>query len=132
MFCSILLVYQGHKLLRAHSFSPACRNGKSVGASVQATGLWIDVLNSPYHSFGTECEDASYFQKSNKEYKYTAIDVSERNVLAMLHELRTGQQLKSDAGELHRSDLARGPTNAEVSCRRSLLQVSSNVTEYLA
>jgi Domain of unknown function (DUF4471) len=80
---------------------------------VQATGLWSDVLCSPYHSFGTACEDVKYFEKSNKEFKYTAVDISERNVLALLHELRTGQQ-PHDGGKLHRSTLARGPTDMQV------------------
>ena len=32
------------------------RRGEDVGRSVTAWGLWADILNSPYHCFGTVCE----------------------------------------------------------------------------
>lgn len=32
------------------------RKGKDVGRSVTAWGFWADILNGPYHCFGTVCE----------------------------------------------------------------------------
>lgn len=56
-------------------------------------------------------------QVSNRAFKHTAVDVSERNVLALMHELYTGR-IAEDAdlrgGCIHRSRPARGPTTAEV------------------
>lgn len=54
---------------------------------------------------------------SNNAFKYTAVDVSERNILALLHELYTGHV--PEASELrgesvHRARPARGPTTAQV------------------
>eukprot|EP00892_Ulva_mutabilis_P012430 jgi/Ulvmu1/955/UM102_0038.1 len=92
------------------------RNCNDVGRSVTAHGLWSDILCSPYHSFGTSCEDDSYFQVSNKAYKHTAVDVSERNILALLHELYTGrvpEEAELRGGCVHRARPARGPTTAK-------------------
>jgi hypothetical protein len=58
-----------------------CRNGKDVGRSVSAWGYWGDILNGPYHCFGTVCEDASYFSVTNKQYGRTAVDIAEHNVM---------------------------------------------------
>lgn len=57
------------------------RNGKDVGRSVSAWGYWGDILNSPYHCFGTVSEDPSLFKISNKQFGRTAVDVAEHNVL---------------------------------------------------
>ena len=39
-----------------------CVQGKDVGRSVSAWGLWVDMLNGPYHCFGTVAEDAGLFK----------------------------------------------------------------------
>ena len=56
-------------------------------------------------------------QVSNSAYKHTAVDVSERNILALLHELYTGRVAEASdlrGGCVHRARPARGPTTAEV------------------
>lgn len=55
--------------------------GKDVGRSVAAWGFWADILNSPYHCFGTACDDASYYRVSNKQFMRTGYDVAEYNVM---------------------------------------------------
>ena len=90
------------------------RNGNDVGRPVAAKGLWCDILSSPYHCFGILCEDKAYYEKTNKEFKYTAVDIAERNVLSLMHELDSGSQNEPNAGKLHRAAAARGPTDAEV------------------
>ena len=93
----------------------ARRNGQDRGRSVSAKGLWCDVLCSPYHSFGTLCEDAAYHAQANREFKFTAVDVSERNVLAALHELQAGAAYGGAGADApHRAAAARGPTDVEV------------------
>lgn len=55
---------------------------------------------------------------SNSAFKHTAVDVSERNILALLHELYTGRVAEDTdlrGGCVHRARPARGPTTAEVS-----------------
>lgn len=83
---------------------------------MSAKGLWCDILCSPYHSFGTLCEDEGYYKVANKEFRYTAIDISERNILALMHELEV-EKVKPKGGDgdrLHRAAAARGPTDAQV------------------
>ena len=58
-----------------------CRNGKDVGRSVSAFGFWGDILDSPYHCFGTMADDPELFKQTNKQFTHTAVDVSEHNIL---------------------------------------------------
>jgi hypothetical protein len=84
---------------------------------VSAKGLWCDILCSPFHSFGTLCEDEGYYKMANKEFRYTAIDISEHNILMLMRELETGEKVKPKSGDgdyLHRAAAVRGPTDAQV------------------
>jgi hypothetical protein len=48
-------------------------------------GFWGDVVNSPYHSFGTwvEPDDAERLLRTrNKEFIYTAAEVAKHNLTA--------------------------------------------------
>ena len=67
---------------RSQSGSPAdaCRQGNDRGRSVSAWGFWGDILNSPYHCFGTACKDPALFRVSNQRFVHTTVDVAERNV----------------------------------------------------
>jgi len=47
---------------------------------VVARGFWGDIVNSPYHTFGTTSEDKSLFKKANKEFKHTATEVALSNL----------------------------------------------------
>ena len=66
--------------LRDNSPAGACRQGNDRGRSVSAWGFWGDILNSPYHCFGTACEDPALFRVSNQRFVHTSVDVAERNV----------------------------------------------------
>ena len=57
-----------------------CRLGNDKGRSVSAWGFWGDILNSPYHSFGTSCSEPSFLKISNKQFVHTAVSVAEYNV----------------------------------------------------
>lgn len=65
------------------SSPPPCslRYGKDVGRSVAAWGYWGDIVNSPYHAFGTVSEDGGLFKYSNKQFSRTAVDLAEHNIL---------------------------------------------------
>ncbi|GIL63277.1 hypothetical protein Vafri_17380, partial [Volvox africanus] len=90
------------------------RSLRDVGRSVSAWGFWADILNGPYHCFGTLTEEQSFYKVTNKQYSRTAVDVAEHNVASLLHELRTGEQLTLAAGsEAPRAKAARGPTSLE-------------------
>ncbi|GLI70938.1 hypothetical protein VaNZ11_016033 [Volvox africanus] len=90
------------------------RSLRDVGRSVSAWGFWADILNGPYHCFGTLTEETSFYKVTNKQYSRTAVDVAEHNVASLLHELRTGEQLTLAAGsEAPRAKVARGPTSLE-------------------
>lgn len=60
-----------------------------MGRSVAAWGYWGDCLNSPYHCWGTVCEDPGFLKFSNKQFVRTAVDIAEHNVLVG-GELRLG------------------------------------------
>jgi len=48
---------------------------------VSAYGYWGDVLNSPFHAFGTVADDPKLFKVTNKQFCHTALDVAEHNVM---------------------------------------------------
>ena len=52
-----------------------------MGRSVSAFGYWGDIINPPYHAFGTVADDSSLFKLVNKQFNHTAVDVAEHNVL---------------------------------------------------
>lgn len=58
-----------------------CRQLRDVGRSVSAFGFWADILNGPYHAFGTVADDARLFKVTNKQFVHTAVDVAEHNLL---------------------------------------------------
>jgi len=61
----------------------APRSGRNVGRSVEAFGFWGDILNGPYHCFGTTASiapDRGLFRTMNKEFAHSAMDVAEHNV----------------------------------------------------
>jgi hypothetical protein len=89
------------------------RRCEDVGRSVLATGLWCDILCSPYHSFGVTSEDKTLLKVSNKQFKYTAVDISRHNLRHFLCELR-GEEQATVADSLEGAKPSRGPTTAEV------------------
>lgn len=54
---------------------------RDVGRSVSAYGYWGDVLNPPYHAFGTVSDDPALFKQVNKQFSHTSVDVAEHNLL---------------------------------------------------
>lgn len=64
------------------------RDGEDKGRSVTAKGFWGDIVNSPYHCFGTICEEPRFFETNNGLYTSTAVDVAEHNVRSFVRELR--------------------------------------------
>lgn len=48
---------------------------------MSAYGYWGDILNSPYHAFGTVADDPELFRLVNKQFSHTAVDVAEHNIL---------------------------------------------------
>lgn len=38
-------------------------------------------MNSPYHCFGSLCEDASFFRRANKQFEKNAVDIAVFNVM---------------------------------------------------
>jgi len=64
------------------------------GTTVQVRGYWGDIINSPYHGFGTTADivdKARLFKISGSQYKHTETDIAEFNVTALLSEMETGE-----------------------------------------
>lgn len=64
------------------------------GTTVQVRGFWGDIINSPYHGFGTTAQPedkARLFKISGQLYKHNETDIAEFNVTALLNEMETGQ-----------------------------------------
>lgn len=68
------------------------------GRSVESRGFWGDVLNSPYHCFGTDAEDKKLFRVANRQRVHNAVEVSEHNVAACLFEMRAGKPWRRAGG----------------------------------
>jgi dynein assembly factor 3 len=66
------------------------RNGEDNGRSVASRGFWGDILNSPYHAYGTMAEEPSLFKVANRQHVKNAVEVSDFNVAANLFEMRAG------------------------------------------
>lgn len=67
---------------------------RKSGSLVQARGFWGDILNSPYHAFGTATDPqdrARLFVSSSQQYRHSECDIAEFNVTAFIHEMETGQ-----------------------------------------
>lgn len=88
-----------------------CSKCEDVGRSVVATGLWCDILCSPYHSFGVSTENKSLLEVSNKQFKHTAVEIARHNLHAFLGELRGEEKAAWTPESIKPS---RGPTTAEV------------------
>lgn len=69
----------------AHCCCLLHRQLNDVGRSVSAFGYWGDVLNSPFHAFGTIANDPGLFKVTNKQFMHTAVDVAEHNLLVRIH-----------------------------------------------
>lgn len=89
------------------------RLGNDKGRSVSAWGFWGDMLNSPFHSFGTTCKERGFLKISNKQFCHTAVSVAEYNVTAMIEEMRTGQPYVLPQEGIAQTKLAAGPTTIE-------------------
>jgi hypothetical protein len=64
------------------------------GTTVQVRGFWGDIINSPYHGFGTSADAADkarLFRISGQQYKHTETDIAEFGVTALLNEMETGE-----------------------------------------
>ncbi|XP_041461977.1 dynein assembly factor 3, axonemal-like [Lytechinus variegatus] len=57
------------------------------GDRIAERGYWGDIVCSPYLSYGIECEEESFFKKSNGLYTKTSQEVAVYNILSLLHEL---------------------------------------------
>jgi len=74
---------------RAKEYKDRDMNDK--GRSVEAYGYWGDIVNSPYHSFGTQLwdeEDRAHFLRlRNKQFVSNSVELAQHNVEVLLHEL---------------------------------------------
>ncbi|XP_069763722.1 dynein axonemal assembly factor 3-like isoform X2 [Narcine bancroftii] len=62
------------------------------GEKIPARGYWGDIVTSPYIAFGIVSEEESLLKKANGMHVKTAQDISEYNVIALLHELVTKEK----------------------------------------
>lgn len=64
------------------------------GTSVQVRGFWGDIINSPYHTFGTKTDPVDrprLFKTSSSQYLHHETDIAHFNVTAYLSEMDSGQ-----------------------------------------
>jgi len=78
----------------------------SAGTTVQVRGFWGDIINTPYHTFGTTADPidkARLFKTSSQQYKHNETDIAEFNVTALLSEMESGEpyHLPSEKPEEH-------------------------------
>ncbi|XP_071801348.1 dynein axonemal assembly factor 3-like [Asterias amurensis] len=89
---------------------------KTTKGNLLQRGYWGDIISSPYLAFGIETEEASLMKKANDVYTKSSQDISEYNVLAMLHELTTGERyvLPKPSEDPKKTPQAGGATLEEV------------------
>ncbi|KAM8927740.1 dynein axonemal assembly factor 3 [Pelodytes ibericus] len=75
-----------NKTLSSH-MSVVHRFGK-----VRARGYWGDIITSPYIAFGIETEEKRLLKTANNVYVQSAQEISQYNIVALFHELVTGQR----------------------------------------
>lgn len=66
---------------------------RKKGTTIEIRGFWGDIINSPYHCFGTTThpEDrARLFKISGSMYRHTEGDLAEFNVTSFITEMETG------------------------------------------
>lgn len=66
---------------------------RKKGTTVQVRGFWGDIINSPYHAFGTTTDPEDHprlFKISGQQYRQTETDVSEFNLTAFFSMMDTG------------------------------------------
>lgn len=78
---TVLLLFIMDPKVSSEPAAYSCRLGNDKGRSVSAWGFWGDILNSPFHSFGTACEERIFFKISNKQFVHTSVAVAEYNVM---------------------------------------------------
>lgn len=67
---------------------------RSKGTTIMVRGFWADIINSPYHAFGTSSnkEDwARLFKIGGQMYRNNESEISEFNVTAFISEMETGE-----------------------------------------
>jgi len=66
------------------------------GTTVQVRGFWGDIINSPYHAFGTTADPEDrprLFKISGSMYRHHETDVAEFGLTALISELETGDRV---------------------------------------
>lgn len=54
------------------------------------------------------------YKTYNKQFEKTAVDISQLNITALLHELRSGQRYRAPKEAKAKTQAARGPTTIDV------------------
>lgn len=68
---------------------------RSKGTTIMQRGFWGDIINSPYHAFGTTTHPKDFdrlFRTSSAQYRQHETDIAEFNLVAMLSEMETGEE----------------------------------------
>jgi len=73
------------------------KKGKDKGFKKEVRGYWLDVVNSPYISFGVACAAPHLFEVSSKgsaveQHKHHTVEVAVYNLLSCLWEVETGEK----------------------------------------
>lgn len=65
---------------------------RSDGTRVPTRGYWGDMVTGPFITFGMESEEQSLYKLANGKYIKNSQDVTLHNLLALFHELQTGEK----------------------------------------
>jgi hypothetical protein len=67
----------------------------TTGKLIMQRGFWGDVINTPYHAFGTTTHPKDFdrlFRSSSGQYRQHETDIAEFNLVAYLSEMETGEE----------------------------------------
>lgn len=67
----------------------------NTGKLIMQRGFWGDIINTPYHAFGTTTHPKDFdrlFKTTSGQYRQHETDIAEFNLVAYLSELETGEE----------------------------------------
>lgn len=68
---------------------------RDTGKLIMQRGFWGDVINTPYHAFGTTTHPKDFdrlFKTTSGQYRQHETDIAEFNLVAYLSEMETGEE----------------------------------------
>lgn len=105
---------------------------KSDGSRVPTRGYWGDMVTGPFTTFGIESEEQSLYKLANGRHVKNSQDFTLHNLLALFHELQTGEKYQLQPEENNLQSTSSKLTEMEEDAMSSTdvaMETTDSVTE---